>query len=318
VLYQGKIYTGSRSSLFCLDAGDGTVQWELERNDDVQSHLSVFAGVLFAGDDSKEFYAVRPDDGSVIWSVFLNGDVRSAPAYKDGIVYISDDAGAVYALNAADGSVVWAEDLSANGVTMALVDDVLYFLSSTANPGGSQSIAAHRIADGSLIWRTNVNGFAFNSPAISGNTLVMGTDGNVYGLNRTTGDIIWNTEVATALVFRGSPAIVAGKVYIGNGTNAPGVIAAYLARMDLGTGEVDWTITISGQNRFGIRSSVVVGQNVVIAVADQAGLLAFDTETGDLLWNFTPNAGFQSSSAIVSGSRIFFQDEGGSFYCLGN
>lgn len=317
VLYENKVYTAAGDNLFCLDASNGSVIWEKEFADNVGSLLSVFDDRLYAGDDNWNFVAIDPATGNDLWRVRLNGDIRSAPCHASGIVYISDDTGGVYALNANDGTVVWALDLNANGVTMALADNRLYFLSNRGITGGpSQSVLAVNTSDGAVIWQTGVAGFAFNSPAISGNTLVLGTKGHVYALNRTSGAVIWDTDFSTALEFHGSPAIADGFVYIGSQTVASGVTPAVLAKLDIDTGNTEWTRTIN-ENRFGLNGAPVVAGGVVIAVGDQTGCLAWDADSGDLLWNFTPSPGFAGASAIVSGDQVFYLDVNRKFYRLG-
>lgn len=144
----------------------------------------------------------------------------------------------------------------------------------------------------------------------------MGTSGHVYGLNLDTGSIIWDTEFPSVLSFPGSPAIADGYAYLGSQTSGASTAAAQLVKLDISDGALVWNRTIN-TNRFGLSGAPVVGGGVVIAVGDQAGCLAWDTESGDLLWNFTPGPGFAGGSAIVSGGQIFYQDVNRRFYRLG-
>lgn len=317
VLYNGAIFAAGARTLYRLNADNGNIDWETRFGDNINSQLSLFNGTLYVGDDGRSFTAVNLEDGTGKWSVSLNGDVKSAPCHANGVVYITDDAGGVYALNEADGSVVWALDLNANGATPALKDGRLYFLSNQGVAGGpSQSVVAVDITDGSVVWRTGVSGFSFNAPAIQDDLLVMGTSGHVYGLSLTSGAIIWNTEFPSVLSFPGSPAIADGFVYLGSQTSGASTAAAQLVKLDVNDGTLIWTRTVD-VSRFGLSGAPVVGGDVVIIIGDQAGCLAWDTESGDLLWNFTPAPGFAGGSAIVSGGQVFYQDVNRRFYRLG-
>ncbi|MFA6114072.1 MAG: methanol/ethanol family PQQ-dependent dehydrogenase [Sphingomonas sp.] len=80
--------------------------------------------------------------------------------------------------------------------------------------------------------------------AIYGDKIIFGTlDARLVALNRTTGKVIWNKEIAdykAGYSFTAAPMIVHGKVIVGNSGGEFGVIGEVQAR-DVNTGELIWT-----------------------------------------------------------------------------
>ena len=315
VLYQKKIYTGAARSIFCLDADSGEVIWELNADNNVQSQFCLFNDRLYVGDDSGNFSALSPETGETLWSVRLNGDVRSAPVIADETIYIIDDSGGLYALKETDGTLIWSKRVFSD-VAPAYINGTLYCLTSSGIAGGpSNSVVAISATDGAERWRTGVRGFAFHTPAIDGDRLLLATNGKLYALNATTGDILWDVEVPNQHEFNSSPAVSNGIVYFGCTSNGGSDVPATVYAISVSSGEQIWSSTIN-QDRFGIHTALVAADGLLIATGDQVGVVAFDLLDGSLVWNFTPNNGFQGASPIVSGNRIYYLDVAGDFYCL--
>jgi len=69
------------------------------------------------------------------------------------------------------------------------------------------------------VWHKNISpnagGFVVSGPAVSGNTVYVGSgDGKVYALNTANGDILWTYTTGDSIY--SSPAVVDGAVYIGS------------------------------------------------------------------------------------------------------
>jgi outer membrane protein assembly factor BamB len=121
----GSVYIGSfDSSLYALDAQDGSVKWKFPTADHIYASVALdedksgkTTAILFGSADGT-FYAVDPQ-GKLIWKYDTGDVIRSSPALglspdgKGKIVYFGAGNGKLYALNAADGSLRWAIDTSA-------------------------------------------------------------------------------------------------------------------------------------------------------------------------------------------------------------
>lgn len=122
------------------------------------------------------------------WVFTTEGDVSATPTVSGGAVYFPDWDGNLYAVNASTGDLIWSHLISDyDGMTGAL---------------------------------------SRTSPAINGNTLILGdhpraavahAGANVIAVNRTTGALLWKTQVEThsAAIITGSPVVYNNVVYIG-------------------------------------------------------------------------------------------------------
>lgn len=77
------------------------------------------------------------------------------------------------------------------------------------------------IKSGNLIWHTEIDahGWQISSPAYGAGAIYIGsTDGNLYALSASTGDVIWKLKTNASIT--SSPIFVSGKIYVvdGNGT----------------------------------------------------------------------------------------------------
>ena len=152
----------------------------------------------------------------VKWSVALAGNITATPTVQGGKLYVTDDAGGVYCLEAATGKQVWT----------------------------------HRMSD-----YTGSNGSASrSSPAVAGDLIVV-TDrrsGNVLGIDRATGDLVWHTLVETNpnVTLTASPVVYGNAVYVGTSSNeeyvvsvSPSYVPSFrgsVVSLDAATGHVNW------------------------------------------------------------------------------
>jgi len=121
----------------------------------------------------------------VKWAFTTAGDVSAILAVEGNTVYFPDWAGFLYAVDRQSGALKWKSSIS----------------QATGIPGDK----------------------ARATPAISGNKLVLGTQGpfggggKVLAFNKTTGQLLWSTQLDShpAALITQSATVHAGKVYVG-------------------------------------------------------------------------------------------------------
>ncbi|HWF34588.1 MAG TPA: PQQ-binding-like beta-propeller repeat protein [Solirubrobacteraceae bacterium] len=143
----------------------------------------------------------------------------------------------------------------------------------------------------------STDGHFTGTPAVSGNTVVVGsTGGMVDALDATTGRLLWSRAVGQQV--NGSAAISGGVVYVpvniveATGSGQPEVVA-----LDLATGSPRWQTTIDDQPGSDVYGSPVVSDGVVYigtsasyaeehlpAVHDRGSVVALDAATGAMKW----------------------------------
>jgi polyvinyl alcohol dehydrogenase (cytochrome) len=155
------------------------------------------------------------------WIVETGGDVSATPAVDEERVYVPDWAGNLYAIDRDTGAVVWTRTIS-----------------------GYTGLAGDK---------------ARTTPAISGDTLVLGNQGpfggggKVLGIDKNTGDLLWATQVDDhfAAIITQSATIHDGVAYVGVASQEEALAALIpdypccsfrgsMAALDIETGEILW------------------------------------------------------------------------------
>ena len=159
-------------------------------------------------------------------------------------------------------------------------------------------VRALSAADGEAIWEFATDGKVYSTPAVSGNSVVVGSsDNHVYCLDLNTGRLKWKFKCEKSVL--GSPAIYGGKVYIGASDNK-------FRAISLKSGRLVWSYDdIKGF----IEARPYVDREQVV-IGDWAGrLYSFNPSNGRLQWCWTNNKGRMLSPAAVfpvkANGRIF-------------
>ncbi len=114
-IYNDVLYVSASNSVFAVDTDTGTVSWEYETGDLVQSEAleaSVTSYVYFGSDDGY-IYAVDAVDGSEVWAYNAGEDVNGDPyvvksvGSLGSVLYMGGESGTVFALDADDGTELW-------------------------------------------------------------------------------------------------------------------------------------------------------------------------------------------------------------------
>lgn len=149
------------------------------------------------------------------WVFQTGGDVSATPTSDGTSIYFPDWGGYLYAINAGTGRTIWS----------------------------------HKIAD----YTGNSNSVSRTSPAISGNTLVIGDlgSGTVLAVQKSTGRLIWQNTVDlnSYAVITSSPVISGNLVFAGVASYEEGAAgnAGFIPRfrgslvaLDLNNGRLVW------------------------------------------------------------------------------
>ena len=152
-------------------------------------------------------------------------------------------------------------------------------------------------------WRFDTGGELYSSPAISGNTLVIGSkSGFLYGLDATTGAELWSRDLGQYIV-RSTPAIQGETVVVNNGYE---VVALGLA-----DGTSLWTADIS----FAGNTSPTIVDRMVYIASQNGSLYALDLRTGEQRWRIQID-GLIFGSPTVDDGRLFIANDTGKVFGL--
>ena len=164
---------------------------------------------------------------TVKWMFTGRGNFTATPTVEGNTLYATDDGGGIYRIDAATGGAVWSHAVS----------------DYTGN-GGSVSRS---------------------SPAIAGALLIIADrhSGNVIGLDKLSGKLVWETLVETnsSATLTASPTVYGGTVFIGTSSNeeyqveaSPTYVATFrgsVAALDAATGKILWQTPLVPQGYTG-------------------------------------------------------------------
>ena len=252
----GIVYIGSADkNIYALNATTGSFIWNYATNGSVGSSPVIVGDILYVASWDGNVYALNAEDGTYIWSTTVDTSgnwneictnpliyseeyisrynwfkewprnfIVSIPAVADGKLFIGVGNNRFFALNAEDGTVEWNRTI---GFTMSNTSSIP-IIGTALDENGCM---------GDPILQPLVLG-AWSSPAFLDGIVYTGSfDGNVYAMNASTGDFVWNyingywnwetfynlgdqasywMNTTTGSYIFSSPTIVDGKVYIGS------------------------------------------------------------------------------------------------------
>ena len=236
---------------------------------------------IFASDNKGRVYAFDRTDGSTIWSVDINNKISGGVGAFANLAVIATFTGEVIALDQADGAERWRASVSSeilsppqsNGrvVVVQTIDGKLY---------------GFDISSGRQLWLytsslpiLTLRGTA--APLVTSATVIAGlANGKVIALAIADGSFLWQqriarpqgrTELERLVDIDGTPVLQDDIVYISS-------YQGNLAAISRANGRILWL-----QKNSSYQGPAVFG-NKVFAVTDEGMIRAFNTKTGDLVW----------------------------------
>lgn len=310
------VYIGVGKALFRLDKKTGSIVWKATTNDSALSQIN----------------------GS---PVFVDGLVLQATAgIQDAVPDPTNSfRGTIGAYDAGTGKEVWrfyatpADATAGSGVgiwSTPSVDTTRHLLyigtgntSSEPTAPLADALLAIDYKTGKLAWSKQFTpqdvfpkgnptgkdvdvGASPNLWTSDGRDLVGVGDkgGNFHTMDRTTGEVVWQTSLTPGSVFGGvigSAAFVDGRLVmssnVGAANNAPGLTSKIFS-LDPATGTIQWTSEELQGKVFGPVSAV---PGVAFVGTDANTMYAFDTATGNKLWSFDAPGKIGGGPSIVDG-----------------
>jgi len=269
-------------------------------------------GTHGAGHD--KIFAVDVTNGEILWS-YPTGPGYVGPVIDGDFIYIGTDyhtsaPADVYAFNRYNGDLIWSKTIPGGIAESIQFDDKkIYFCSSEQYT----TIYALNKIDGSINWTYDVDlYYSANKPMLKDNAFYAtyySPGGKLYKLNATDGSEIWTTVLSAGPWDNSITADGQGRLFL----------AIYFDYTMNAYSEFDgsllWSYTLHGPPL-----SFNAYHNNVVYISDTAGYVyAFDSASGNLIWENRIGDTIDISSPTISGGLIFvgtrdFDD--GAFFAL--
>jgi outer membrane protein assembly factor BamB len=168
------------------------------------------------------------------------------------------------------------------------------------------SLYALRIADGTLAWKVETDGYVHGTPAIAGDfTTVSGCDGYLWLVRLADGTV--ETKIELGGQTGSSPAVVGNRAFVGT-------YESQVLGLDLDTRAIRWTYE-HPQRKFPFYASPAVRDGLVVIGGRDKIVHALDAETGEARWTYAAGSRIDSS-AVIAGDRAFLGTTGGEVLAL--
>jgi outer membrane protein assembly factor BamB len=222
----GRLFLGTHDGrLLALDPGRGEKAWEFASGDSVLAAPAVEGGRVFFGSFDGNVYALDAATGRLVWKRDTRAPVVSTPAVAGDRLVVGNRGYDLLGLDARTGEPAWTRYIWFSWVesSAAVRDGVAYVGSSDA-----AAVYAFDARTGERRWKTDVFGWAWGQPAVTGTRVYAGTSsqegylaghrGIVVAMERSTGRPVWHYAAEPAAKgaygFPGSPAVGEGRVFV--------------------------------------------------------------------------------------------------------
>jgi outer membrane protein assembly factor BamB len=181
-----------------VSPADGHLLWSHATGDAVLAEPCVSDGVVFAGSFDHHVVALDAGTGAVRWDRDTRGRVVSTPAVSGGRAIVGNRIYDLLGLDARTGEVAWSRYQWGTWIESSATarDGVAYVGSSDG-----ACVSAWDAASGRRLWLTDVLGWSWGQPAVTGDRVYacssgaigypVPTTGSVVALDRRDGSVAW-------------------------------------------------------------------------------------------------------------------------------
>ena len=223
-MVDGKVYVGSLDTdVYCLDAGDGNVDWTFNTEGYITSSPAVVDGAVYIVSQEPStgaLYKLNAADGNFIWKRELpyeliqtgGTDMHASPTVADGRVFTSSNVKYYYGINAVSGDLQWTYQTSGAGEFIVCSPP---YENSILVIVDHYSIVGVNASDGKALWSTYLGEELYDSPSYADGKVYVVTDQrSVYVLNATDGEKLAVFKMESNSY--SSCSIYEGMVYVGS------------------------------------------------------------------------------------------------------
>lgn len=259
------------------------------------------------------------------WTASIAGSnnqrrLAASPVIGGGRLYAMDTTGVVRAYDAASGGQIWSASFEINGDGSSSVfgGGASFFDNKLYVTTGFGEVAALDAATGAQVWKVKPAGPLRGSPTIAFNSVfVMTQDNQIFALNLTDGEPLWNQTATTGQtgVF-GVAAPTAGR-----GSVIAGFSTGELVTYRYENGRQLWADALtrtSISTQVGVLTDIdadpiIDERGRVFALGQGGRMAAYELLSGQRIWELNVSG---ISTPAVAGDWIFALSSEGKLLCI--
>ncbi len=240
------------------------------------------------------------------WQFKTGEYLKSSVVISNGTAFVGADTGTVFALSIKDGKEVWRFNTTLGIDAPPLVHNGKVYVGSTDG-----FLYALNVTDGKLVWKYETGGEIMGAPneAIrpksKDSVVVVGSyDNFVHCVNAKSGKVVWTFE--TQNYVNGVPTIYDEKYVVFGGCDS----VLYVVGLE------DGKLIRSVEVEAPIAASVSVSEGIGYVGNMERAVMAFDLETGDIIWNYRHKNFPYFSSPAVTSSHVLIGGRDKGLHCI--
>jgi outer membrane protein assembly factor BamB len=243
-------------------------------------------------DRDGNFFSLNPASGQAarLGAVADADGAAFADPLTSGETLLSVMTNGLYASRLADGAPLWSfNDGGAILRAPVATGDTVILLTQDTTRGraASGTIYALNLADGTVRWRSSLNGFiSISSAVIRAGVVYIGTPAAAFDL--ASGRRLWQASPQSGASGIGGPALSESgdTLYMGviNGDGTGGVVALMTA-----DGREHWHTSLGRDYLSAFETIWASGDRIIVpSGAGDSSIIGVDSQTGAVLWHYQP------------------------------
>lgn len=295
LVYNGVVYAGADdNNLWAVDAKSGSLRWRFPAGAPITASPAYAAGALYFGSADHKLYALDIRSGKMIWQLKTEGEIHARPAAGSGLVLAGSDDGYLYALKA---GASYPQKVWTRDC-LAPVRSAPVIENGRIYFGTHDGELMCLDASGAELWRVTGRRRIVAQPLIVDQLIYFGSiDCNIYAVQVDHPVIEWNFRTKGEVT--AAAAYADGKVFIGAADGS------FYALDSLGGQEV-WRYPVGKP----VVSAATIFRETVYFGALDGAVYALHAKTGELIWRYQTGGPIHSSPTVADGAIYIGSDDG--------
>lgn len=286
-------YLAQQNFVYAIDTDNGALVWKYPAEADKKrtffsTPVYTPKETLLVGDYNNTLTSIDPKTGTEIWHFETSGRFVGAPLATDDAIYTPVASGDLYALDY-NGQPIWAAPFHSDKAfwaTPVLDGDRLYL------SGMDHYLYALNTADGSLIWKTLLDGAINSTPLLKDGVLYVGTFANqVVAVDAADGQVQWQTD--TDGWVWATPQAFDNLLLVGD-------VSGTMYALQAADGSVAWKMSPDGA----IVTHVALNAESAYFTTESGTLYALDANTGSPRWQYSLEKGKLYTAPVLANDAV--------------